>query len=135
MVTEITRPKPIEGPLETEFWGYVGKHERRVQECTDCHHLCYPPATFCSECLSFEYQWRRLTERGKVLSWVRFQRQYFPGLPVPYDVVLVEMDDGPLMMANLTEVPASGIHTDMRVRVVFEPVTPDWTIFQFQPEA
>ena len=41
-----------------------------------------------------------LSGRGRLLSWTVFHRQYFPAAAVPYIVVAVETEEGPILVGN-----------------------------------
>ena len=51
----------------------------------------------------------------------------------PYNVVLVQLDEGPRMFSNVVGVPNEKVTVGMRVEAVFEPVTPEVTIPRFKP--
>jgi uncharacterized OB-fold protein len=64
-----------------------------------------------------------MSGRGAVLSWVKLHRQYFPTLPVPYVVVAVQLEEGPIMFGNLDqEAPLSA---GGRVQLVLERCVTD----------
>jgi uncharacterized OB-fold protein len=72
-----------------------------------------------------------------LLSWARFQRQYFSSLPAPYVVAVVALDEGPLMVGNIDDASVAALHADAPVRVAFEEcqledgtpfVIPQWTL-------
>ena len=42
-----------------------------------------------------------MSGRGKILSWCTFERDYYRGiLPIPWDTILVELEEGPLFVSN-----------------------------------
>ena len=129
------RPTPRRGVHEDPFWAFVDAHELRLQQCDECGHRRYPPAAVCPRCLDERCTWRPIAGRGKVLAWTVFHRQYFRALAVPYAVVSVQTDEGPLLMGRLLEGrPAVGLP----VRVRFSPVAcanGDWTVFDWVPES
>ena len=49
---------------------------------------------------------------------------------MPYTVAIVELDEGPRLLANIVGTPPDDVRCDMRVRVVFEK-RGDQTIPQF----
>ena len=58
-----------------------------------------------------------------------------PGFEAPYAIAVVELEEGPRMMTNLTGVPQTpeALVLDMPLEVVFERLTDDITLPLFQP--
>jgi hypothetical protein len=129
------RPRPRQGVYEKPFWDFVSRRELRLQCCTECGHRRYPPAATCPKCMSFKAEWKPLSGRGTVLAWTVFHRQYFPQLPVPYAVLSVQTEEGPLMIGNFVGGDIASLKHGMPVKAVFEEVAADdgggWTIFQW----
>ena len=67
--------------------------------------------------------------RGTLQSWVAFHRAYWPGFgpDLPYDVCLVRLEEGPLMVSSLVGGTA-GAKLGAAVTVVFDPVADDLTL-------
>jgi uncharacterized OB-fold protein len=88
----------------------------------------------CPHCLSEELEWKRLSGRGKVSTWVIFHRNWFPefAADVPYAVVQVELTEGPRLTSNLVGVANEDIRVGMPVEVVFDDVTPAVTLPRFR---
>jgi hypothetical protein len=74
----------------------------------------------CEQCGEQGFTWQRLSGRGKVVSWSTFQQDYYRGvLPVPYDTILVELEEGPLFISNPQGFGWQDLSPDMAVQVVF----------------
>ena len=42
-----------------------------------------------------------MSGRGTIASWCTFERDYYYGLlPIPWDTILVELEEGPLFISN-----------------------------------
>ena len=54
---------------------------------------------------------------------------------LPYAVVLVELDEGPLFISNVRGSGADDLYIGMRLEVCFENLTPDLALAQFRPVA
>jgi len=104
------------------FWEGADAGELRVQRCGACGYLRYPSAAWCPECLSEDSEWQRLSGRGTVLSTLVFHQAYHPAWKdrIPYNVVLVQLDEGPRMISNVTPLGSVDIPVGTPVRVVFE---------------
>jgi uncharacterized OB-fold protein len=120
-------------PLTAPFWAHARARQLAVQRCAQCGDLHFPPTQVCPICLAEHQEWRVVSGRGSVLSWVRFHRAYWPGFQreLPYDVCLITLDEGPTLLSNLVDPPEDGIRTGLRVHAVFEEVTPDVTLPKF----
>ena len=58
--------------------------------------------------------------RGRVFSFVVYRRTYHPGMPAPYVVALVELDEGPRLISNIVGCEPEEVAIDMPVEVRFE---------------
>ncbi len=75
-----------------------------------------------------------LSGRGTVHSYIVFHQVYnkeFAG-DVPYNVALVQLDEGPRMFSNIVGTPNDQVKVGDRVAVVFEPATDEISIPRFQ---
>ncbi len=117
------------------FWEACRNGELRLQKCQDCGHIRYPIQYVCPSCLSERTEWTRLSGKGEVLSRLVFHQVYNKGWAgdVPYNVVLVQLDEGPRMFSNVVGVPNEEVTVGMRLDAVFEAVTPEVTIPRFKP--
>lgn len=68
----------------------------RLQACTACGRIRFPVAPVCPYCAGSGAEWREVDGRGRVHSWVRYQRAFAPefGPLVPYSVLCVQLDAG-----------------------------------------
>lgn len=130
------KPLPRLDESNAPHWQGAKAREVRVQKCSDCARLRYPPARHCADCLSEKSEWIAVSGKGEVWSHCTFHRAYFKGFEqdVPYTVVLVKLDEGPMLYSNLLTVARSEVRPGMRVRAVFEDVTSDVTLIKFQPD-
>jgi hypothetical protein len=74
-------------------------------------------------------RWTPAQGIGTVVSYVVFHRQYAPTFPVPYTVALVELAEGPRLLARLADggPPAAGmaVNADFDEHgLVFRPPVP-----------
>jgi uncharacterized OB-fold protein len=83
------------------FWESVRAKRLALPCCLDCGTVWYPPSPICPHCLSQRFEWRPVSGRGEILSWVVFHRQHFDDHPVPYNVVTVQLAEGPIFTTNL----------------------------------
>ena len=111
------RPNRTLGVHDRPFWEFTKKHELRFQKCDDCGKYIWPPAPVCDKCLSWKLSWTEVKGTGEVRAWVIFHRQYFPELPPPVPVILVELAEGPLILSNPLDIPVKQLKESMKVKL------------------
>lgn len=61
-----------------------------------------------------------MSGRGRIAAWTTFERDYYSGLlPIPWDTILVELEEGPLFMSNPEGFSWRDIHIGMPVVLAF----------------
>lgn len=132
----MTKPiLPTITDLNRPFWDGCASDELRLQACTECGLIRYPVAEICPRCLSTVAEWQTLSGKGEILSAITFHRAYHPAWAdrVPYNVVLVQLDEGPRLFSNVVPLNRTSIPAGTRVHAVFEGVG-DFVIPRFLPE-
>lgn len=88
---------------ERYFWELVGRGELSLQRCKSCDEWVSPPSFCCPNCLGRQLAWERVEGLGTVWSFTVYYHAFAPQLieRVPYNVVLVELSEGPLLMGNV----------------------------------
>ena len=113
------------------------EHELRFQRCTDCGTWRHIPRDMCAKCGSFDWEWARSSGKGTVFSWTTATQPMMPQFAdkVPYSPVIVELEEGVRMVTWLTDVKPDELKLGMPVEVVFDDVTPDFTLPKFRRAA
>lgn len=146
----MTRPGMIEGlPLPEldddtrPFWEASIRGELVIQACTSCDRLRHPPRPMCPWCRSLESEWRSMSGRATIWSYVVPHPPLLPAfMPVaPYNVCVVALDEDPTirLVGNLVEhegapidsVDPTTIDIGSAVRVTFEQVATDVALPRF----
>lgn len=132
---EYTKPLPRLQALDMPYWEGLKKHELRMQKCSNCGHIWFPPAFGCPKCLSTNYEWAKLSGKGKIWSWSIFYQVYYKSFApeIPYNVIQVQLEEGPIMISNMVECKNEDIKCDMPVEIVFDHVTEAVTLPKFKP--
>ncbi len=125
-----TKPIPAVTPEMKPFFDAAKRHELVVQRCTQCGTHRFPAREICSNCLSRDAQWVKVSGRGEVFSYNVMHQVYHPGFAaeVPYAVVVIKLREGAKMTSNLVDVPPDRIRIGMPVEVVFEDITDEITL-------
>jgi len=129
--------KPLPNPTEDSapYWAAAQQGELQMQRCADCQHVRFPPALLCPRCWSEQAEWTRLSGRGKVYTWIVVHQSQHPSFnaDTPYNVAIIELDEGPRLHSNIVDCPNDEIHIGMPVEVVFDKVSDDTTLPRFRP--
>lgn len=122
---------PVPDEDGAPFWEYAAQGELRVQACTACGRLRFPPRPCCPHCQSFDSEWLPMSGRGRIWSYVRPHPPLLPAYAAqaPYNVILVELADAPhiRLAGNLVASPGAPLNSvdparlriGARVQVVF----------------
>lgn len=116
-----TVPSPT--PETAPFWAGTLAGELRIQRCNACSHYYFYPRPFCRYCASRDVEWRKVSGRGRLLSYVINYRPLPPAAPDrPQIIALVELDEGPRMLTNIIGVAPDPeqLRLDAPVQVSFE---------------
>lgn len=133
-MTDYTKPVPILGDDNRPFWEAARRNELRMQKCLDCGHIRYPINHVCPKCLSENAEWKQLSGRGEVFSYIVFHQVYHPGFAqdVPYNVAMIQLEEGPRMISNVVGVPNDQVRVGDKVEVTFDKATEEVTIPRFR---
>lgn len=101
------------------MWRSMEEGRLKLQCCGGCGAFRYPPGPSCPECLSPESEWKAVSGKGEVLSWVVFRKQYFSDFPAPYNAVAVRLAEGPIIISNLEGPEPSGCWIGEDVDLVY----------------
>jgi uncharacterized OB-fold protein len=135
MADGYAKPMPTITDENREYWASAKAHALRMQRCKACGTFRFPPTTFCTNCLGPESEWAPLSGRGTVYSFVIMHQVYDPAFKddVPYNVVTVELEEGPRLYANLLDCPKDQIRVGMAVTVAYDDATDEVTLVKFRP--
>ena len=128
-------PLPVVDSDSAAFWEGCRKGKLLLQCCSSCATFRYPPQPVCATCRSVLFEWVESSGSGAVYSWTIAHHPVHPAVVdrVPYNIVLVELDEGPRLVTNLVDVPGSGIHAGMRVKVDYSEVAGGFVLPVFRP--
>lgn len=99
----MTFPVPTITDVNRPYWEGLSQGNLRFQCCDACDSKWLPPRPSCPRCLSPDTRWQEASGRATVLSWVVYHTAYADHLKsrVPYDVTLVELEEGPRLLTNV----------------------------------
>ncbi|MFY9509819.1 MAG: OB-fold domain-containing protein [Rubrivivax sp.] len=109
-----------EGPgPDAVYAQHLAANEFRIQRCRACSRHVFYPRLVCSHCGSVELDWVAASGRGTVHAVSIVNRSAEKG--GPYNVVLVDLSEGPRMMARVDGVANDAVHIGMAVQARVAP--------------
>jgi uncharacterized OB-fold protein len=128
-------PVPVPSPETKPFWDAAREDRFVIPRCESCGHTWFPPSLACPSCGAEHPSWVAASGRGRVFSFVVYHRVYHRAFKsrVPYVVAVIELEEGPRMIANVVGVAPEKVRCDMPVTVVFEPRRDGIKVPQFVP--
>lgn len=113
------RPLPRPNELTADFWEAARRRELVRPRCRDCGRSFFTPQLACPHCLSEDWSYERSSGRGVVYSATVVHRAPFPGLETPYELAMIDMEEGWTMLSEI--VGGAG-----RPTPIGTPVAVDW---------
>ena len=115
---EWARPKPAKDPVSRAYWEAAGRGELLIQHCPACGNRQWYPRAVCTLC-GGDPEWEQASGRGTVYTFTIIRQNYAKPFrdELPYVVAMVELEEGPMMMGNVTDVDVDDVHIGMPVEV------------------
>ena len=117
-----TKPVSEADELTEPFFAAGAEGRLLLARCCTCGELRLPIAASCPNCLGEGYEWEEASGRGTVYTFgVMHQRYHAAWEPdLPYNIAVIELEEGPRMPANLIGIENTDITVGMPVEVVWE---------------
>ncbi|MHA3795390.1 Zn-ribbon domain-containing OB-fold protein [Sphingomonas sp. YL-JM2C] len=130
----VQRPLPLVDPINKPFWDAAARHELIVQRCPGCERRQYPPLILCPDCSS-EFEWTRASGRATLHTFTIIRLVFHPAFAkeVPYNVSVVELEEGPLFITNVVGVDNDALEIGMPLEVFFDDVADGVAVPKFKP--
>ncbi|MGV9868803.1 Zn-ribbon domain-containing OB-fold protein [Rhodococcus koreensis] len=128
-----SKPVPIPTPTTQPYWDGTARGELLIQRCVTTGRFFTYPRRFSPYVVNGDVEWVKASGRATLYSYVI---NHLPGPgyadEVPYVIGIVELEEGPRVLANILGVPPepSALSIGMPLRAVFEP-RGDLTVVQF----
>jgi uncharacterized OB-fold protein len=89
--------------LLAEYREGLLKKRLLLPKCGNCGQLQFPPKTVCQYCHAVgAWEMTEVSGRARVWSYVVFHKRYLAeGPETPYDVTVVELDEGPRVFGKI----------------------------------
>ncbi|MCH7579409.1 MAG: Zn-ribbon domain-containing OB-fold protein [Chloroflexi bacterium] len=119
-MADIPTPFPQPDRDTAKFWEAQNEHRLVFQKCSQCGSIRYLVGPLCPECHSFEHEWAESSGRGTIYSFTTVRHQTHPAFVPPYTVLLVEMEEGPRLVAQLRAPEGTEVVIGAAVHVEWE---------------
>jgi uncharacterized OB-fold protein len=134
---QLLQPIISPSPDGARFWAAAARHRLELPYCPSCACAFFYPRAFCPTCGSREITWIEASGRGTLYSFCVHYQSSVPGLieGVPFATALVDLDEGPRLMAFLVGVPGDPelIRCGVDVEVEFLDLADGHTVLAFRP--
>lgn len=127
-----TRLAPSTSPDTQFFWDGLRERRLLVQRCDGCGALRHPPRPMCPRCQSLAWTAIECSGRGTILSAVVMRHPQYPWFETDPIVVLVELEEGWRLVANLVGVESADEVMGAAVAVGYEDFEADLTLPVFR---
>ncbi|WP_033282950.1 thiolase C-terminal domain-containing protein [Streptomyces sp. NRRL F-525] len=123
-----TRPGPLVTEENAFFWASGADGRLRLAECGSCVALIHPPQPVCRYCHGHDIGVRAVSGRATLIGFTVNHRFALPGLPAPYVVAQVAIEEDPRvrLTTNAVQCAPDELELGMRMEVVFEQVEDAW---------
>ncbi len=133
------KPLPSESmsdELDKPFWEAAARHEFVLHQCQACKRY-YWPASNCLEHGPDHMKWVKASGRGTLHTYTIIHRPFQQSFKadVPYNVGVVETEEGPLVFTNVVGCANEELRVGMPLQVTFDDVEEGVSIPKFKPAA
>ncbi|WP_246084382.1 Zn-ribbon domain-containing OB-fold protein [Salinadaptatus halalkaliphilus] len=81
------------------FWDALEDDRFLLPSCEDCGEAFFPPSRACPHCHATDIEWLESEGVGTLYAFTR-QHRTAPGVPSPNVLGIVELEDGPRLLAQ-----------------------------------
>lgn len=122
------RPLPAVTPENEFFWTAGADGVLRLQKCVDCAALIHPPQPVCRYCRSTNMGVRDVSGRATLAGFTVNHRFSLPGLPAPYVVAQVAINEDPRvrLTTNIIDCDPDQLELGQQMEVTFEHIEDVW---------
>ncbi len=134
-MSKLSKALPRITPDSAPFWDALRERRLMLPYCRDCGVPHLPPGPVCPACFSGRLEWRAASGHGRISTWTVVHKAWFQSFAadVPYNVVQVELDEGPRLTANVVGVPNHRLAVGLAVEIDYGLQREGITLPQFRP--
>lgn len=128
------RPLPDTRNAGAPYWKAAAQGRLSLPWCKACAQAFWYPRWHCPRCGGGDVEWKAASGAGRVHTFtvVRQSGDAYFKARVPFVVAMIELDEGPRLMAGLIDCAPESVRIGMAVRVAFEPAGAELAIPVFR---
>ena len=115
-------PEPHPNADSIDYWARAKQGRLLLRQCADCGKFHFPPRYLCPTCWSEHLSWVEASGDASVYTFTVMRRAPLPEFSahLPYVVALVDLAEGPRMMANIVGSDALDVRIGDKLQLCFE---------------
>ena len=119
---QVSRPVPEPDEESMPFFDGAAEGKLMIKQCGACGVHLDPVRVICTECLAENPEWVQASGDATLFTYAIMHQRYHPGFDpyLPYNVAVVELEEGPRLNTNLVDIANEDIKVGMKVKVTFE---------------
>jgi uncharacterized OB-fold protein len=120
-VEEWTKPLPDLDNVNAEYWQAAAQGRLLIQECLKCGNRQWYPRALCTAC-GADPGWLECSGRGIIHTYTVIRQQGIPAFAdeLPYAIVMVELEEGPLIFGSMPGTDPDAVSIGAPVEVFFQ---------------
>lgn len=119
---KIERIRPVENHDSKHFWQGLRDGKLLIQKCDECQTHRHPPQPMCEKCQSLNWSTTQSSGNGVVHSYTAIHYPEIPPFEYPNTIVLVDLDEGVRIAAQLDHEEEQEVSVGTPVRARIEEV-------------
>ena len=136
------KPVPVVDAPSRPFFDGALAGRLMVRRCASCGTWMWPTGGIgmplrprCIACFSGDLEWAAASGRATLYSFVVMHQVYDPAFAddVPYNIAIVELEEGVRMMTNVVDCPNEELKIGMPLEVIFEQASDEVALPKFKP--
>jgi uncharacterized protein len=133
---EWRKPLPVIDEVNGAYWSAAAEGRLLIQECPHCHHRQFYPRALCTRC-GGEPEWLECSGRGTVHTFTVVRQMGMRPFrdELPYVVAMIELEEGPRMMGNVTGCDPDAVRIGLPVEAYFVRAAEDVGVVMWRPPA
>lgn len=133
-MADYTKPLPVIEKWNAPYWQAAKRREFVAQRCRSCGYTHLPPGPACTNCLSADQDWVRLSGRGTIYSYGVYYQCWHEGFAgdIPYNVALISLEEGLQIVSQVIGCDNEELDCGLAVEVTFDDITPEVSLPKFR---